>query len=288
MTDFAMQFKFVIYSTSVFKAKLQKWNVYINDEPSLTVEIDTMEQFQAHADATTSGITYSSGGYVQPSSYSSSGTYVTKASSIREEIEPGTDISKVLHSIHKGTIYFDGTSGDMSKRIQHNKHIMPTRYDVILNESNSQIWKSSFSTGTNYTRKIEVTKAEDYFDILFCAEEGTTSTNIGTIGMQSNNTWLILANVANCSKIEFDVYHWGGFRIFKEHVSYSFSSPYTGDIGYKYYDGVLYLSWNGDTTSEYQIEGLVGMVAARDIIKWTSGTRYPLTGNFNYEIQVWQ
>lgn len=288
MTDFAMQFKFVIYSTSVFKAKLQKWNVYINDEPSLTVEIDTMEQFQAHADATTSGITYSSGGYVQPTSYSSSGTYVTKASSIREEIEPGTDISKVLHSIHKGTIYFDGTSGDMSKRIQHNKHIMPTRYDVILNESNSQIWKSSFSTGTNYTRKIEVTKAEDYFDILFCAEEGTTSTNIGTIGMQSNNTWLILANVANCSKIEFDVYHWGGFRIFKEHVSYSFSSPYTGDIGYKYYDGVLYLSWNGDTTPEYQIEGLVGMVAARDIIKWTSGTRYPLTGNFNYEIQVWQ
>jgi len=288
MTDFSMQFKFVIYSTSVFKAKLQKWNVYINDEPSLTVEIDTIEQFQAHADATTSGITYSSGGYVQPSSYSSSGTYVTKASSITKEIEPEMNVSKVLHSIHKGTVYFDGTSGNMSQRIYHNKHIDADRYDVILNERDSQIWKNGFSTSTNYTRMMEITKAEDYFDILFCAEEGTTSTNIGTIGMQSNNTWLILANVANCSKIEFDVYHWGGFRIFKEHVSHSFSSPYTGDIGYKYYDGILYLSWNGDTTPEYQIKGLVGMVAARDIIKWTSGTRHALTGVFNYEIQVWQ
>ncbi|MDD5009988.1 MAG: hypothetical protein PHC68_16495, partial [Syntrophorhabdaceae bacterium] len=282
-----MQFKFVIYSTAVFKAKLQKWNVYINDEPTPSVEIDSKTQFQANADSAT-GITYVDPGHIEPTNYSSSGTYITKASSITKDIEADLDISKILHSIHQGTVHFDGSSGNMTQRIYHNKHISPDRYNVILNELGSQFWKSSFDPGTDYMRQIDVSQDEDYFDVSFYAEEGTVSTNLGSKGMQSNATWYALATVSGCTKIEFDVYHWGGLYIFKEHVSHVFSSPYSGDVAYRYYNGTLYLSWDGDTTTEYEIEGLIGLVSVKDIISWSSGTKYPLAGTFRYEIQLWK
>lgn len=287
LTDFSMQFKFVLHSDGSLKSKLEKWNVFINDEPTASVEIDSKAQWQANADSV-SGITYADPGNIEPTNFSSTGTYISKASSITKEIEADVDASKVLHSIHQGTVHFDGSSGNMTQRIYHNKHISPDRYNVILNELGSQFWKSSFDPDTDYMRQIDVSPEEDYFDVSFYAEEGVTSENIGTVGMQSNASWYILANLTGCTKIEFDVYHWGGLRIFKEHVLHVFSSPYTGDIGYRYYNGTLSLSWNGDTTAEYEIEGLIGMVAARDIIQWTSGTKYPLAGTFRYEIQLWK
>jgi len=287
LTDFSMQFKFVLHSDAGLKSKLEKWNVFINDEPTASVEIDSKAQWQANADSV-SGIAYADPGNIEPTNFSSTGTYISKASSITKEIEADVDASKVLHSIHQGTVHFDGSSGNMAQRIYHNKHISPDRYNVILNELGSQFWKSSFDPDTDYMRQIDVSLEEDYFDVSFYAEEGVTSENIGTVGMQSNASWYILANLTGCMKIEFDVYHWGGLRIFKEHVSHVFSSPYTGDIGYRYYNGTLSLSWNGDTTAEYEIEGLIGMVAARDIIQWTSGTKYPLAGTFRYEIQLWK
>jgi len=282
-----MQFKFVLHSDGSLKSKLEKWNVFINDEPTPSVEIDSKAQWQANADSAT-GITYVDPGHIEPTNYSSSGTYITKASSITKNIEADLDISKILHSIHQGTVHFDGSSGNMTQRIYHNKHISPDRYNVILNELGSQFWKSSFDPDTDYMRQIDVSQDEDYFDVSFYAEEGTVSANLGSKGMQSSATWYALATVSGCTKIEFDVYHWGGLYVFKEHVSHVFSSPYSGDVAYRYYNGTLSLSWNGDTTAEYEIEGLTGLVSVKDIISWSSGAKYPLAGTFRYEIQLWK
>lgn len=292
LTDFAMQFKFVVYSTSSIKSTLDKWNVYINDE--LYLELDSYEQWRDNKDASSSGIGVNLNGWIEPISYSSSGTYITKASSIVAQITPELDISKVMHSIHQGEVYFDGTSGNMMQRIWHNKHLDPSRYNLVLNEVYSEIQSSSFSSSTSYIRHTDVNLGEDYFDIEFCAVQGLMIVQhdgpvvIGALG--DYGSWKTIATVSNAVKIEFDIYHHGGFNVFHSHINHEYSTAYTGTVKAMLTSlgGILYISFDGDTTPEMTITDTGGAVKADNIKSWTSGTKIPLQGNFRYEIQLWK
>jgi len=291
LTDFAMQFKFVVYSTSSIKSTLDKWNVYINDE--FIVEIDSEAQWTDNKDASSSGISVDDDGYIEPTNFSSSGTYITTAASIRTDIEPELDISKVMHAIHQGEIYFDGSSGNIKQRIWHNKHLNPQRYNVVLNEVYSEMQSASFLDSTSYTRHIDINPGEHYFDIEFCAVQGTLITQyddvvIGKLG--DFGDWKVIAALSSATKIEFDIYHKGMMNVFHSHISHEYSSAYTGQVWAKLTSlgGTLYISFDGGTTTHITITDTGGAVQAKNIKSWSSGTKIPLKGNFRYEIQLWK
>ncbi|MDI9367548.1 MAG: phage tail spike protein, partial [Thermotogota bacterium] len=291
LTDFAMQFKFVVHSTSSSKSNLDEWNVYINDE--LVLGLDSYAQWVNNKDASSSGITVNAGGYIEPTNYSSYGTYITKPSSIVVEYTPELDVSKVMHSIHQDEIYFDGSSGNMKQRIWHNKHIDPSRYNVILNEVYSEIQSSSFSSSTSYIRYTDITPYEDYFDIEFCAVQGLLVTEhddvvVGELG--DVGSWKTIATLSSATKIEFDIFHKGILNVFHSHISHEYSSAYTGTVKamLSSLGGNLYISFDGDTTAEITITDTGGAVRAKNIKSWSSGTKIPLKGNFRYEIQLWK
>ena len=291
LTDFAMQLKFVVHSNSSTKSTFDIVGLSINDE--FVLELDTLAQWVDNKDASSSGITVNAGGYIEPTNYSSYGTYITKPSSIVVEYTPELDVSKVMHSIHQDEIYFDGSSGNMKQRIWHNKHIDPSRYNVILNEVYSEIQSSSFSSSTSYIRYTDITPYEDYFDIEFCAVQGLLVTEhddvvVGKLG--DVGSWKTIATLSSAMKIEFDIYHKGLLNVFHSHISHKYSSAYTGTVKamLSSLGGNLYISFDGDTTAEITITDTNGAVGAKNIKSWSSGTKIPLKGHFRYEIQLWK
>jgi len=289
MTDFAMQFKFVLYSTALVKPALGKWNVYINNEFAL--ELDSTSDFQDNADASTSGITYGSG-LIEPTNYSSTGTYITKASSVVESVTPELDISKIMHTIHSGTVVFDGSTDNMIQTIWHNKHLQEERFEVKLEALEEQRWKSTFDTSTDYffqkylKKIVDSSGISDAIEIGFYATEGVLSQNLGSADATDDSGWKLIKSVTSISKIEFDVYHYGAIHILKEHVVYHYDSAYTGKVLTRKVDNDLEICFDGDYSEEKTIEGVVGGVNIENVVVWTEGTKIALKGTFRYELQL--
>ncbi|HPC25768.1 MAG TPA: hypothetical protein PLQ59_09660, partial [Fervidobacterium sp.] len=292
LTDFAMQFKFVVHSNSSTKSTFDIVELYINDE--FVLGLDSYAQWVNNKDASSSGITVKNvdaGGYIEPTNYSSYGTYITTAASIKTDIAPQLDISKVMHTIHAGTVIFDGSSDKMIQTIWHNKHLPEERFEVKLEALEEQRWKSTFSTSANYffqryvNKIVDSSGISDAIEIGFYATEGIRSQNLGSADGTDDSGWKIIKNVTSISKISFDVYDWGMLQYFKEHVIHSYASPYTGKVLMRRVGDDIEICFDGDYSAEKTIT-VFGGVNIKNIIVWTEGINIPLQGTFRYEIQL--
>jgi hypothetical protein len=208
------------------------------------------------------------------------------------EYTPELDVSKVMHSIHSGTVVFDGSTDNMIQTIWHNKHLQEERFEVKLEALEEQRWKSSFNTSTDYffqkyvMKIVDSSGISDAIEIGFYATEGVLSQNLGSADATDDSGWKLIKSVTSVSKIEFDVYHYGAIRILKEHVVHRYDSAYTGKVLTRKVDNDVEICFDGDYTAEKTIEGVVGGVNIGNVVVWTEGTKIPLKGTFRYEIQL--
>jgi hypothetical protein len=188
---------------------------------------------------------------------------------------------KVSSIISSGTIEFNG-------HYIEKKETLPAwteDYEVVLIPIYQQVAKSDWYTAqTDQFINTEVYKSGRSFTVKAYSRNTPYTEFQKEPEEKGYGSWNVMANVTNCKTIEFDIVHWGLYRVYRGHFSHEYDTAYTGAITW-YQAGIssnVLVNWTGGTTADKTIDKIVGGAIPRNMTVHKAETETPIKALYRY------